>query len=95
MIYAQSRYEYSDLIFAVDGEGTSRRIVRAPTPRDRVFEASRHVVHEGDRLDLLAARYYNDPEMWWVIADANPEVFYPGDIAPGTVVRIPHAPTLL
>ena len=25
----------------------------------------------GDRLDLLANKYYNNPAMWWVIATAN------------------------
>ena len=25
----------------------------------------------GDRLDILAHRYYNDSSMWWVIAQAN------------------------
>jgi len=25
----------------------------------------------GDRLDLLANKYYNNPTMWWVIATAN------------------------
>lgn len=26
---------------------------------------------EGDYLDVLANRYYNDPTLWWVIALAN------------------------
>jgi len=26
---------------------------------------------QGDRLDLLAKKYYNDPGMWWIIASAN------------------------
>ena len=26
---------------------------------------------QGDRLDLLAARYYNDTTLWWIIAHAN------------------------
>lgn len=26
---------------------------------------------EGDRLDLLANAFYNDPSMWWIIAQAN------------------------
>lgn len=29
------------------------------------------VTDAGDRLDLLAKRYYNDPSMWWIIAVAN------------------------
>ena len=33
-----------------------------------------HVVAAGDRLDLLAIHYYNDPTAWWRILDANPQV---------------------
>jgi hypothetical protein len=33
-----------------------------------------HSVVQGDRLDLLAARLLGDPQLWWRIADANPEL---------------------
>lgn len=26
---------------------------------------------EGDRLDLLANAFYNDPSLWWILAQAN------------------------
>ena len=26
---------------------------------------------DGDRLDMLAERYYNDSNLWWIIAKAN------------------------
>lgn len=29
------------------------------------------ITDAGDRLDLLAKKYYNDPSMWWIIAVAN------------------------
>ncbi len=49
---------------------------------------------EGDRLDLLANRAYNNPEAWWRICDAN-EAMNPREIeiAPGSrlVVPIPKA----
>ena len=44
----------------------------------------------GDRLDLIAFSYYNDPELWWVISVANNHVtggsMFP---IPGTQLRIP------
>jgi len=44
----------------------------------------------GDRLDYLAYTYYNDSEMWWVIAAANNNItkglLFP---VPGTQLRIP------
>ncbi|MCA2218017.1 hypothetical protein [Jidongwangia harbinensis] len=41
-----------------------------PQPAD-LTEVRLHVVVDGDRLDLLAARYLGDPEQFWRIADAN------------------------
>lgn len=40
-----------------------------------------HTVSEGDRLDLLAFKYYGDPKRWWLIADANRNAAeYPPDM---------------
>ncbi len=30
-----------------------------------------HTVRDGERLDLLGLQYYNDPEQFWRICDAN------------------------
>jgi phage tail protein X len=44
----------------------------------------------GDRLDLLASRYYSDSTLWWIISAANPELrkdsLY---LEPGIQLRIP------
>jgi len=44
----------------------------------------------GDRLDSLAYSYYQDVNLWWIIAAANNNItkgaLYP---APGTQLRIP------
>jgi hypothetical protein len=39
-----------------------------------------HTVREGERLDLLAFKYYGDPTRWWQIGDANPEESYPPNL---------------
>lgn len=45
---------------------------------------------EGDRLDLLAYRFYRTPRKWWLIADANPEVAYPDELLrPGRRIVVP------
>lgn len=43
----------------------------------------------GDRYDLLANQYYQNPSLWWVISSANPE--YIGSLYPplGVQLRIP------
>lgn len=45
-----------------------RRFVPQP---ETLFELTRHVVVQGDRIDNLAARYLSDPEQFWRICDAN------------------------
>jgi hypothetical protein len=44
----------------------------------------------GDRYDLLAQQYYNDPQLWWVISRANSlqtsDSLYPNI---GEQIRIP------
>lgn len=44
----------------------------------------------GDRLDLLADRYYNDVTLWWIIAEANSIGQGTLNIKPGTRLRIPQ-----
>lgn len=29
---------------------------------------------DGDRYDLLANKYYNDSNLWWIISDINPHL---------------------
>jgi phage tail protein X len=45
----------------------------------------------GERLDLLAWKYYQDPELWWIISAANPELrkdsLY---LEPGLQIRVPR-----
>jgi hypothetical protein len=49
-----------------------------------------HVFVEGERLDQLAYQYYQKPGLWWVIAEFNPKIKDPMNIAPGTELRIPN-----
>ena len=43
-----------------------------PQPGAQNFApVAQHVVMQGDRLDLLAAKYLGDPLIFWVICDAN------------------------
>lgn len=41
-----------------------------PQP-ETLEEASTHTVLQGERLDLIAARELNDPELFWRLLDAN------------------------
>jgi hypothetical protein len=45
-----------------------RRFVPQPEELSLLRE---HIVAQGDRLDILAARYLGDPELFWRLCDAN------------------------
>ena len=96
MIFEGSRYEFGDVLRVPDHKGVVRPTLfpRRHTTR-RVFDYIRYVTALGDRLDLLAHAFYGDAEQWWRIADTNPEVFYPGDLPEGTLLRIPRGSSLL
>ena len=46
----------------------------------------------GDRLDILAGQYYEDPSYWWIIATANNLGKGTLVVPPGKQIRIPHDP---
>lgn len=47
------------------------------------------IVDQGERLDHIAQRVYQDPELFWLICDAN-RATWPDDLAePGRTIRVP------
>ena len=66
----------------------ARRIVPQPGAPNYATVA-RHTVMQGDRLDLITAKYLGDPLMFWLICDANGAI-RPEDLVatPGTVIAI-------
>jgi hypothetical protein len=72
--------------------GVATRIYRTPSGEQVVYLSRRfvpdsaqlaatgsHTVLQGDRLDLIAARYLADPLLFWRFADAN-GAFAPEDL---------------
>ena len=49
------------------------------------------IAQSGDRLDILAKRFYKDVSLWWVIARANN--LKTMNVPAGTSLRIPTMPT--
>jgi phage tail protein X len=48
----------------------------------------------GDRVDVLAYQFYNDPSLWWIITTANPGKLKRDSYVcpPGLQIRIPLNP---
>lgn len=90
---ADSRYYGSATLTFTTPAGRSvsylaRRIVPQPgTPN--FATVSRHTVVQGDRLDLIAAKYLGDPLLFWLLCDAN-GALRPQDLVatPGSLLSI-------
>ena len=48
------------------------------------------ITSDRDRLDLLANQFYNDVDLWWIIANANTNIRRDSyALKPGIEIRIP------
>jgi nucleoid-associated protein YgaU len=90
---ADSRYYGTSTLTHVSPMGEAitylaRRIVPQPGAPNFATVAQ-HTVRQGDRLDLIAAKYLGDPLIFWLICDANGAID-PGDLVatPGKVLHI-------
>ena len=86
-----SRYEHVGEVEHVDATGRTVRYKRL-----RLIPATparfSHLVTDGDRIDLVADRYFRDSERFWRICDANRAMWPPELVRePGSVIGIPGA----
>lgn len=88
MIDRRSRYFGTPIVETVDGRGE-----RQPLLDLRVGDVTGGVLEltptGGDRLDLLAYRFYRDPTAFWRICDASTEVDPFAVLEPGAPISIP------
>lgn len=84
----KSRYAGTPLVVYrhPSGEEYELRELRQIPRRTAVFSAT---PVEGERLDLLAARFYRDPLLFWRIADASDHLDPFDIVVPGEPVPIP------
>jgi len=84
----KSRYAATPLVVYEhpSGEKYELRELRRIPAREAVFSAT---PVEGDRLDLLAARFYRDPLLFWRIADASDHLDPFDIVSPGEPVPVP------
>lgn len=83
----KSRYRDVTLVTATDRRGRS---VVALTPAFPAPERmlGEHLRRDGQRLDHLAARYLDDPEGYWRIAELN-DAMSPDALTQARSVKIP------
>lgn len=90
MINATSRYASSIIDIVADERG-SHQSVNYPLPRTRRLTYTYYRVEALVSVDQLAFNLLGSGSLWWVIADANPEILNWQGLSPGTVIRIPRA----
>jgi len=89
MFFKGSRYEKVDTDRITNAQG---HVVRFKKVRfiPATTASAALVVGQGERLDHIAQRAYQDPELFWRICDAN-RALWPDDLVaePGRAVLIP------
>jgi hypothetical protein len=89
-VFDGSRYEGALSLRVPDADGEVKPALYSVVPPITTgMRYQTYAVLEGDRVDLLAYRMYGDPQLWWLIANANPEVFFPDDLVAGAIIRLP------
>ena len=88
MFLKGSRYEKVKDYYAQDARGNLYK-VKQLRPTEKLEKALTYIVQDGDRLDLLAYKFYGDPTKSWIICDANDEMFPPDLMVPGKKIIIP------
>ena len=85
-----SRYARTTIIKLGSQFSTSRTIpLLYKATKNGTVAYTVHIVKQGERLDSLAGRFYNDAKLWWVIAAAS-GVGWNLQVPPGIKLKIPN-----
>jgi len=87
MFDSKSRYVKAETYVVTDARGRQVTVVAQPPPPEQVLLGI-HLLKQGERLDLLAAKYLNDPAGYWRIAEQN-NVMLPEALTEAREVDIP------
>lgn len=87
---AISRYKNSTLLDFGSQYGTSRVVasIRLGVKNGLIPLVDVITITGNQRLDHLAATYYNDSRFWWVLAAAS-EIGWGLQVPPGTIINVP------
>ena len=87
MFDPKSRYVKAETYVVIDARGREVGVVAPPPPPEQV-QLGIHLLKQGERLDLLAAKYLNDPAGYWRIAEQN-NVMLPEALTEAREIEIP------
>ncbi|MGO9935487.1 MAG: LysM domain-containing protein [Steroidobacteraceae bacterium] len=87
MIFPGSRYQTTGTTLATQPDGSQVPALMTPLPRPALVQGYFRRV-SGQRLDLIANQYLNDPTAFWRLCDANNSVV-PDALGNSALVGIP------
>jgi nucleoid-associated protein YgaU len=89
-LFQGSRYRFGRVIQIIDANLDVNRVHELRQTSVEPPEGSvPYTVQAGDTFESLAAKRYGDGNKWYIIADVNPQVFFPLDLEAGEVIYIP------
>jgi len=89
-IFRGSRYRFGKVIQALDETGEANQIYELRrTTVDPPEGSIPYTTQAGDTFESLAAKRFGDGNKWYVLADMNPQIFFPLDLEPGTLIYLP------
>ena len=90
-IVSGSRYEYSLVdYFRKDEHGETYPIVFYEFDDLDEISFTTHTYKKGETLQGLSQQYLRTPQLWWTIAEYNPEITDFVNLSENTVLRIPN-----
>lgn len=87
MFFDGSRYEKAGTTTVMKADGTVVTVTKLPLPAPKPFLGF-HRRLEGQRLDLIAARYLTDATAFWKLCDAN-NTMVPDALSAHDLIGIP------
>jgi hypothetical protein len=68
---------------------THETLYRLTTPSIPEVSPLEYLVKEGESMNFCAWKLLGAHSNWWRLADANPNIWYPLDVVPGTKLKVP------
>jgi phage tail protein X len=79
-----------DMVNSVTAEGELIRYhPLQPTTDWDTEDYEPYITKAGDTFESLAFRFYADGNKWDVLADANPQIFWPLGLPSGVEIKVP------
>ena len=91
MIFKGSRFQFSTVdFFSTKTTKSEQPVIFYTFSKLGLLSYWEHQYVQGERLDQIASKYYQNPKSWWLIAEYNPQIVDFTTITPGTILRIPN-----